>query len=60
MLATRYGMAAIDMVHQGKFGRMAVLKGTNICDIAIADAVASPRIVGEDLFDVIKGLQPKK
>jgi 6-phosphofructokinase 1 len=60
MLATRYGMAAIDMVHQGKFGRMAVLKGTKICDIAIADAVASPRTVGEDLFDVIKGLQPKK
>ena len=60
MLATRYGMAAIDMVHQGKFGRMAVLKGTKICDISIADAVASPRTVGEDLFDVIKGLQPKK
>jgi hypothetical protein len=39
---------------------MAVLKGTKICDIAIADAVASPRTVGEDLFDVIKGLQPKK
>jgi 6-phosphofructokinase 1 len=60
MLATRYGIAAIDMVHEGKFGRMAVLKGNMICDIAIADAVASTRTVGEDLFAVVRGLQPAK
>jgi 6-phosphofructokinase 1 len=60
MLATRYGIAAIDMVHEGKFGRMAVLKGTKICDISIADAIASTRTVGEDLFAVVRGLQPAK
>src|ERR1035437_1513279 len=60
MLATRYGIAAIDMVHEGKYGRMAVLKGNMICDIAIADAVASTRTVGEDLFAVVRGLQPAK
>jgi 6-phosphofructokinase 1 len=60
MLATRYGIAAIDMVHEGKFGRMAVLKGTNICDISIADAIAQTRTVGEDIFAVIRGLQPKR
>ncbi len=58
MLATRYGIAAIDMVHEGKFGRMAVLKGTKICDISIADAIAQTRTVGEDIFAVIRGLQP--
>ena len=60
MLATRYGIAAIDLVHQGKFGELVVLKGTQICSIPIADAIAKTRTVGEDLFDVIKGLQPKK
>ena len=60
MLATRYGIAAIDLVHEGKFGQLVVLKGTTISSIPIADAIAKTRTVGEDLFEVIKGLQPKK
>jgi 6-phosphofructokinase 1 len=60
MLATRYGVAAIDLVHAGKFGRLVVLKGTQITDIPIADAIAKTRTVGEDLLAVMKGLQPPK
>jgi len=60
MLATRYGVAAIDLVHQGKFGQLVVLKGTSISSIPIADAIAKTRTVGEDLFDVVRSLQPKK
>ena len=60
MLATRYGIAAIDLVHSGGFGQLVVLKGTQISSIPMADAIAKTRTVGEDLFDVIKGLQPKK
>src|SRR3984957_7264135 len=58
MLATRYGVAAIDLVHAGKFGRLVVLKGTQITDIPIADAIAKTRTVGDDLLAVMKGLQP--
>jgi 6-phosphofructokinase 1 len=58
MLATRYGVAAIDLVHEGKFGRLVVLKGTQISDIPIADAIAKTRTVGEDLLEVVKSLQP--
>jgi 6-phosphofructokinase 1 len=58
MLATRYGLAAIDLVHAGKFGRLVVLKGTAISDIPLEDAIAKTRTVGEDLFAAIKGLQP--
>jgi phosphofructokinase-like protein len=58
MLATRYGVAAIDLVHAGKFGRLVVLKGTEITDIPLADAIAKNRTVGEDLLAVMKGLQP--
>src|SRR6185312_7186685 len=59
MLATRYGVAAIDLVHAGNFGRLVVLKGTQISDIPLADAIAKTRTVGEDLFAVVRGLQPK-
>ena len=59
MLATRYGLAAIDLVHAGKFGRLVVLKGTQISDIPLADAIAKNRTVGEDLFASVRGLQPK-
>jgi 6-phosphofructokinase 1 len=58
MLATRYGVAAIDLVHQGKFGRLVVLKGTQISDIPLADAIAKTRTVGEDLLEVMRSLQP--
>src|SRR5580704_8431794 len=59
MLATRYGVAAIDLVHTGKFGRLVVLKGTQISDIPIKDAIAKTRTVGDDLFAVQASLEPK-
>lgn len=58
MLATRYGSAAIDLVHQGKFGRLVVLRGTEITDIPLADAIAKNKTVGDDLLALGRGLQP--
>jgi phosphofructokinase-like protein len=58
MLATRYGLAAIDLVHQGKFGRLVVLRGTEITDIPLADAIAKNKTVGDDLLAMGRGLQP--
>jgi 6-phosphofructokinase 1 len=59
MLASRYGVAAIDLVHAGKFGRLVVLKGTQIADIPLQDAIAKTRTVGDDLFAVQASLEPK-
>ena len=50
MLATRYGLAAIDLVHKGKFGRLVVLRGTKIEDIPLAEAIAKNRTVDEELL----------
>jgi ATP-dependent phosphofructokinase / diphosphate-dependent phosphofructokinase len=58
MLATRYGVAAIDLVHEGRFGRLVVLKGTQITDIPLEEAISKTRTIGEDLLAVMKGLQP--
>ena len=45
MLATRFGLAAIDAVHDGAWGMMAALRGTEIVRVALSDAVAQLRTV---------------
>lgn len=59
MLATRYGSAAIDLVHQGRFGRLVVLHGTEIADIPLADAIAKNRTVDPKLIRMAAGLAPE-
>ena len=59
MLATRYGLAAIDLVHQGKFGRLVVLRGTKIEDIPLAEAIAKNRTLDESFLAMISALEPK-
>ena len=56
MLATRYGSAAIDLVHEGKFGRLVVLRGTEITHIPLEDAIAKTRTIGDDLISLAAGL----
>ena len=58
MLATRYGLAAIDLVHEKKFGRLVVLRGTEITSIPLKDAIASTRTVSDDLLAIASDLQP--
>ena len=55
-----FGEEGVEVVHEGKFGQLVVLKGTQISSFPIADAIAKTRTVGEDLFGVIRSLQPKK
>ncbi len=59
LLGQRYGLHAIDMVHDQKWGRIAVLKGTDITDITIAEAVAKNRKLDQRFFDVITDLEAK-
>ncbi|HEY1938233.1 MAG TPA: 6-phosphofructokinase [Candidatus Angelobacter sp.] len=59
MLATRYGIGAIDLVHQGKFGSMVALKGNDITFVPIADAVSRTRYVSQELIDVAASLSEK-
>jgi ATP-dependent phosphofructokinase / diphosphate-dependent phosphofructokinase len=56
MLATRYGIGAIDLVHEGKFGRMVALKGSDITSVPIEEAVARTRYVSQEFIDVAASL----
>ncbi|MGB6975142.1 MAG: ATP-dependent 6-phosphofructokinase [Terracidiphilus sp.] len=59
VLGQRYGLHAIDMVHQKKWGRIAVLHGTDITDITIKEAISTNRRLDERFFSVIRSLEAK-
>jgi ATP-dependent phosphofructokinase / diphosphate-dependent phosphofructokinase len=44
-LATRYGSAAVRLAAEGKFGHMVALRGTEIVDVSLADALEHPKRV---------------
>ncbi len=52
VLATRFGVAAIDAACEGKRGTMVALKGTEIVLVSLEEAVAEPKTVGDDLYRV--------
>jgi len=52
VLATRYGLKAADLVHEGRFGQMAALHGDAIVDVPLKDAVAQLKTVPPDWYAV--------
>jgi 6-phosphofructokinase 1 len=50
VLATRFGAAAVDAVHDGAFNQMVALHGTHIERVPIADAVAKLKTLDPELF----------
>ncbi|KPI26017.1 6-phosphofructokinase [Actinobacteria bacterium OV320] len=49
-LATRFGLHAIDAVHEGDFGTMVALRGTDIVRVPIAEATAQLKTVDPELY----------
>ncbi|MDX2682558.1 6-phosphofructokinase [Streptomyces soliscabiei] len=49
-LATRFGLHAIDAVHEGDFGKMVALRGTDIVRVPIAEATARLKTVDPKLY----------
>jgi ATP-dependent phosphofructokinase / diphosphate-dependent phosphofructokinase len=54
VLATRYGLKAADLVEEGKFGRMAALRGDSIVDVSLEVATAELKTVPSDWYDVAR------
>jgi ATP-dependent phosphofructokinase / diphosphate-dependent phosphofructokinase len=54
VLATRYGLKAADLVHDGSFGRMAALHGDRIVDVSLEEATAELKRVPDDWFEVAR------
>lgn len=52
ILATRFGVAAIDLVHNEKFDRMVAIKGNRIFSVPLAEVVGKRKTVDLELYDL--------
>jgi phosphofructokinase-like protein len=50
VIATRFGVEAIDAVHDGDFGKMVALQGTDVVRVPIEEGVAVLKTVDQRLF----------
>jgi len=52
VLATRFGIAAIDLVHKGKFGNMVAIKGNKIVSVRLKEVVGKRKTVDLELYEI--------
>ena len=56
VLATRYGLKAADLVAEGRFGRMAALRGDEIVDVSLEEATKELKTVPPEWYAVAQAL----
>jgi phosphofructokinase-like protein len=52
ILATRFGVAAVDLVHDKKFDRMVSIKGNKIVSVPLAEVIGKRKTVDTELYDL--------
>ena len=53
ILSTKFGAFAIELAAQRKFGRMVALKGNEVRNVSIVDAIARQKLVKPDTQGVV-------
>jgi 6-phosphofructokinase 1 len=48
ILATRFGVKAVDLIEAGRWGEMVCLQGTRVDGIPMTDAIGRPRLIDPD------------
>jgi 6-phosphofructokinase 1 len=54
LLGTRLGIRAVEMIGEKKFGRMSAVKGTDITDVPIKEAISQLKTVPRDFYEDAK------
>jgi 6-phosphofructokinase 1 len=54
VLGTRFGVKAVELIMNKKFGQMVALRGVDIVDVPLSDAVKELKLVSDELYDVAK------
>ena len=54
VLGTRFGVKAVELIKNKKFGQMVALSGNKIIDVSLQEAVKSLKTVDSDLYDIAK------
>ena len=52
LLGTRYGVAAVDFIHKGLFGKMVSLKGNQIIPMDLSEVINKTKSVDDELYDI--------
>ncbi|HHL40782.1 MAG TPA: ATP-dependent 6-phosphofructokinase [Deltaproteobacteria bacterium] len=52
ILATRYGVKAVELINEGKFGRMVALQGNTIVDVTLEEATSKTKTVDLELYRI--------
>ena len=50
LLATRFGIAAVELAHAGGWGRMVSRKGQDVADVPLREATGPRKVVPHDLY----------
>ena len=54
VLATRFGVKAIELIRDGNFGMMVALQGDDIVPVTLEEAVSESKTVKMELYDIAK------
>ncbi|TRZ48685.1 ATP-dependent 6-phosphofructokinase [bacterium] len=54
ILGTRFGVKAVELVQDKKFGRMVALSGNKVTDVPLEDAVKAIKTVDMELYEIAK------
>ena len=54
VLGTRFGIKAVELIMNKKFGQMVALAGNKIIDVPLAEAVKALKTVDADFYDIAK------
>ncbi len=54
VLGTRFGVGAVELVKQKRFGRMVALSGNKIIDVPLDQAVGTLKTVDKELYEIAK------
>ncbi|MEM3385167.1 MAG: 6-phosphofructokinase [Nitrososphaeria archaeon] len=56
VLSSKFGLAAVELVKERKFGFMVALKGTNITCVSLEDAVSKMKSLDQETYNALKAL----
>jgi 6-phosphofructokinase 1 len=54
VLGSRFGVAAVDLVARKGYGRMVAIRGTQIVDLPLAEAVGTIKTVGPEFYETAR------
>lgn len=54
VLATRYGVGAVDMIAKGNFGKMVAIVGNQLSSVPLEKAIGTTKTLDPDIYDVAK------